>query len=76
MKTTRPLRHYLMALFDRRRTPIRVPKSQWPQARAVAREWWEVTAPNAIDARALCLAWPTKAVDGNARITNHGKART
>jgi hypothetical protein len=70
------LRHYLMALFGKRRTPIRVAKADRSLAFATATEWWEVTAPTAKAARALCMAWPSRVVDGESRITNHGRKRT
>lgn len=73
---TRPLRHYFMALFGRRRTPTRVPKAKQSSARLACKEWWEVTAPSALEARKLCQAWPSKVSDGDARITNHGKNRS
>ena len=66
-------RRYLMALFAKRRKPIRVSKAQWISARAQSTEWWEVLAPSASAARELCLAWPMKATDGAARIVDHGR---
>jgi len=69
-------RHYFMALFAKRRTPIRVAKAEQCKARIVCREWWEVEAVSALAARKLCLAWPMLVESNNARITNHGRNRT
>jgi len=64
-----------MALFGRRRVPVRVPKAKINEAIDTAREWWEVEAPTAELARALCLKWPKLVKDGDARITNHYRNR-
>jgi hypothetical protein len=68
-------RHYLMALFGRRRVPIRVAKAKADSAKLTAREWWEVEAISALAARKLCLGWPQICVAKDARITSHGRNR-
>jgi hypothetical protein len=74
--TPSKLRHYFMALFGKRRTPIRVAKIKIPTARLACREWWEVEAKSALAARKLCLAWPKACIADDARITSHGRNRT
>lgn len=73
--TTKPIRHYLMAVYGKRRTPTRVSKAKRAHAFAQAREWWEVSSPTAKEARTLCMAWPLKVAEGQSRITNHGRNR-
>lgn len=75
-KTLTKTRRYFMALFDKRRTPIRVAAAKESDALKTCREWWVVMAPSAESARKLCLQWPTKVMDAGATITNHGKRRT
>lgn len=68
-----PLRQYLLAIMPGQRKPRRIPRRLWPKAVTVAQRWWLVQSPCVADARALCIAWPSRAEQGTTRILNTGK---